>query len=438
MLAPKRPTTSAAPPTDERGSFPRRLGRFFGLTLRQANDDSILLTASALAFVTVLSLIPLLAALSYVGARVFSQYQQRSFEVFVKILPYAEKPITDKLAEFLAQARALHGFGVAAFFVTAMLVFSTIERTINRIWNVGRHRPIRVRLATYLLLMFWGPALLSATFSSLILLRQSPAFRQLVQRSVLLGVLPFVAALVGLVMLYWFVPYTPVRFRNALAGALVAAILLDLLRRGFGLYVEFFRNVSAVYGSFAFALLFMISIELTWAIILYGAEVAYTAQHFPILARGLHRHPPLQAAWVGLAAVAMISGRFVRGETGLSEDELAAQLQVSTLELDRVLHPLLTHDVLRRTKAGEPGYLLAADPQEIGLDKIFQAYDHRARRAVQPLPRDLRQRLEAMVANTATSRGRAIGAATMADLLESDETTLQLIPALVRASDEDK
>lgn len=428
------PEPSSSTPRSGQPSFPRRIASFFGISLRQANEDSILLTASALAFVTVLSLIPLLAALSYVGARVYSQYQQRSFEVFVKILPYAEKPITDKLAEFLAQARALHGFGVAAFFVTAMMVFSTIERTINKIWNVARRRPVRVRLATYLLLMFWGPALLAATFSSLILLRQSPAFRQLVQRSVVLGVLPFVAALVGLVMLYWFVPYTQVKFRNALAGALVAAILLELLRFGFGLYVDFFRNVSAVYGSFAFALLFMISIELTWAIILYGAEVAYTAQHFPVLSLGLYRHPPMQAAWVGLAAIAVISGRFVRGEKSLSEDELAARLKISPQELDRVLNPLLTHDLLRRTEAGEPGYLLAADPHEIALDRVFQAYDHRARRAVQPLPQDLRHRLESLVAGTALTRSHALGQTTMADLLETDEETLALIPAAVSGS----
>ena len=428
------PGPSSSEPRGGQPSFPRRIASFFGISLRQANEDSILLTASALAFVTVLSLIPLLAALSYVGARVYSQYQQRSFEVFVKILPYAEKPITDKLAEFLAQARALHGFGVAAFFVTAMMVFSTIERTINKIWNVARRRPVRVRLATYLLLMFWGPALLAATFSSLILLRQSPAFRQLVQRSVVLGVLPFVAALVGLVMLYWFVPYTQVKFRNALAGALVAAILLELLRFGFGLYVDFFRNVSAVYGSFAFALLFMISIELTWAIILYGAEVAYTAQHFPVLSLGLYRHPPMQAAWVGLAAIAVISGRFVRGEKSLSEDELAARLKISPQELDRVLNPLLTHDLLRRTEAGEPGYLLAADPHEIALDRVFQAYDHRARRAVQPLPQDLRHRLESLVAGTALTRSHALGQTTMADLLETDEETLALIPSAVSGS----
>ncbi len=72
-----------------------------------------------------------------------------------------------------------------------------------------------------------------------------------------------------------------------------------MLRQGFASYVEVFRNVSVVYGSFAFALLFMISIELTWTIILFGSEAAYTAQHFPCCARGLHRHPPVQASLGG-------------------------------------------------------------------------------------------------------------------------------------------
>ena len=429
MVARERPADAEIP-----AAFSRRLGSFFRLTLRQANEDSILLTSSALAFITVLSLIPLLAALSYVGARVFHQYQQRSFEVFVQILPYTDKPITDKLAEFLAQARALHGFGLVAFFGTALLVFSTIERTINQIWNVARHRPFRVRLVTYLLLMFWGPALLAATFSSLILLRQSPALRLLVQRSVLLGLLPFLTAVVGLTMLYWIVPYTPVRFRNALAGGLLAAILLEILRRGFGLYVDVARNVSIVYGSFAFALLFMISIESTWAIILYGAEVAYTAQHFQILARGLHRHPPMQAAWVGLAAIAVIAGRFVRGEPSLSEDELAASLQVSTFELNRILNPLLSHDLLRRTEAGEPGFLLAADPHEIRLEQIFQAYDHRARRAVQALESDLRRRFEGVVSGLATSRAGWLRETTVTDLLTDEDSTLNLLPQKVAAA----
>ena len=161
-------------------------------------EDGVLLTASALAFVTVLSLIPLLTALSFVGARVFSQYPQRSLEIFVQILPYSDKSLVDAIAEFLDQAETIHGVGVIAFFVTTLYLFATVEETFNKIWNVSRRRPIRARLISFILLIFWGPLLIGATFSSLIMLRQSPAFRRLFQESFLLNVLPFVATVVGL------------------------------------------------------------------------------------------------------------------------------------------------------------------------------------------------------------------------------------------------
>ena len=189
--------------TPPRLPFLRKLGRFFALTLRQSHEDSIYLTASALAFVTILSLVPLLAALSFVGTRVFSQYPEKSLEVFVQVLPYSEKTLTDKLREFLDQAETMHGVGLAALFGTTLLAFATIEETFNKIWNVSRRRPFRYRLLTFFLLMFWGPLLIGVTFSSLLLLRQTPAMRELVQGSVLLHLTPFLATVVGLTLLYW-------------------------------------------------------------------------------------------------------------------------------------------------------------------------------------------------------------------------------------------
>src|ERR1700710_521130 len=209
-------------------SFPGKLARYFHLAFRVTYEDGVLLTASALAFVSVPSLIPLLTALSFVGARVFSQYPQRSLEIIVQILPYSDKSLVDAIAEFLDQAETIHGVGVIAFFATTLYLFATVEETFNRIWNVSRRRPIRARLISFVLLIFWGPLLIGATFSSLIVLRQSPAFRRLFQESLLLNVLPFVATVVGLTMLYWRVPYTNVRLRNALAGGLLTGILLEI------------------------------------------------------------------------------------------------------------------------------------------------------------------------------------------------------------------
>jgi len=401
--------------TADRPSFGLQLARYFALTLRQVNEDSVLLTASALAFVTVLSLVPLLTAFSFIGARVFHQYPQRTLEVFVQILPYSEESVVEKMGEFLDQAETLHGFGLAVFLTTALFGFSTVEEALNRIWNVSRRRPFRVRLLSFVLLLFWGPVLIGVTFSSLIALRQSPALRRLFAESFLLNLLPLAATIVGLTTLYWLVPYTRVRFRNALAGGLLAAILLEMLRVGFGSYVRFFHGVNVVYGSFAFALLFMISIELTWMIILLGSEAAYAAQHFRVLSHGLHRHPPVQAAWVGLAAVALIARRFARGEPILSLNGLADRLSLPSREMELILRPLLTHGALR--SFGDQGYFLAADPHRLQVEQVFQAYDHRAGRSAELAGGDLQACLEELIGDLARVRAERLGDLTVADLI---------------------
>lgn len=400
-----------------RASLLRKLARFFIITFRQAHEDGVWLTASALAFVTILSLIPLLTAFSFVGARVFSQYPQRSLEVFVQVLPYSDKTVIDKINEFLDQAETIHGVGVLAFFATTLFLFATVEETFNKIWNVSRRRPFRVRLLSFVLLLFWGPLLVGATFTSLILLRQSPALRLLFEQSFLLSIAPFAATVVGLTTLYWLVPYTVVQMRNALAGGLLAGILLEIIRQGFGSYIQVFRNVNVVYGSFAFAMLFMISIELTWMIILLGSEVAYTAQHYGVLSRGLHRNPPVQASWVALAALALIARRFSRGEPILTREALADRMSLPTPELERILHPLLTHHLLRSI---DDGYLLACDPHSLPIERVFQAYDHRARRGVELVGGELTTRLEDLIGDVSDCRADRLARLTLAGLIAQE------------------
>jgi membrane protein len=451
----------ATPPpqrTGRRSSFAGLLGRYFVLTLRQGYEDSILLTASALAFVTIFSLVPLLAALAFVGARVFSQYPEKSLEVFIQVLPYTEKTVTDKLREFLDQAEAMHGFGLAALFVTTLLAFGTIEETFNKIWHVTRRRPFRYRLLTFSLLLFWAPLLIGVTFSSLILLRQSSAMRELVRGSFLLHVTPFLATVAGLTLLYWLVPSTRVRLRNALAGGLFGAILLEILRQSFGYYIEFFRGVSTVYGSSAFVLLFMISIELTWIIVLLGSEAAYTAQHFALLSRGRHTHPPVAASWVGLAALAYLAapaasgGRWRAGDGGEggaparaasrgerrrqraeppSSEDLASHLSLPARDLERTLHPLLARGLLHET--AERGYILGRDPALLRLSEVFDAYEHRARRSVEHLGDDLRDRIEPWIAALADARSERLGALSLADLVATEPAIALADPGKRRA-----
>lgn len=394
-----------------------RLGRFFLLTFRRAHRDGLLITSSALAYVTILSMIPLLAAFAFVGARVFTAYQERSLEFFVQVLPYHEARVTDQLEQFLTQARDLEGWGILAFFATSLFAFGTVEETINRIWKVSRRRPFRVRFLSFTLLVFWGPVLIGATYSVFLLLRQRFG-QQLFESSVTVNLIPFLGALIGLTMLYWLVPYTSVSFRCALTGGLAAAIVLELLRLSFGLYVGLLTNPTAVYGRFAFMLFFAISIQLTWAIVLYGSELAYCAQHYSALARGLGPEGHFQGRWVGLATVLALAERFDRGSPVTREDALADRLLVPADQLDPILEPLIEAGVVAQTEGREREYLLARPPHKLTVGQVLAAYDSRSHRVFEPLGSKLQGALDRLAERIARIREQGLEQLTLADLVE--------------------
>ncbi len=395
-----------------------RLGRFSLLTLRRTHRDGVVLTSAALAYVTILSFIPLLAAFSFIGARVFTAYQERSLEFFVQVLPYQEATVTEQLQKFLQQAQHLQGWGILFFFATALFAFGTVEETINRIWNVSHRRPYRVRLLSFTLLVFWGPVLIGATFSTLLILRQRFG-RELLESSVALNLLPFLGTLLGLTMLYWLVPYTRVSLRCAAIGSLAAAILLELLRRSFGLYVGLLTNPSAVYGRFAFALFFAISIEVTWTIVLYGSEMSYCAQHFGAMARGAGPERRLQGRWIGLAATLVLASRLTAGSPMTGQEELADSLQVPPDQLEPILQPLLEAGILRATEGRERDYLLAQPPHRVSVEQVLAAYDAGSGRIFEPLGDGLQGRLKHLAAQVEHQRTQGLEGLTLAGLVEA-------------------
>jgi len=408
---------AGAPRLDRWRQSAGRLRRFFILTFQRSHRDGVLITSSALAYVTILSLIPLLAAFTFVGTRIFSKFQQETLDVFVQVLPYHEASVTEQLEEFLSQAQKLQGWGLLAFFATSVFAFGTVEETINRIWNVARRRPWRVRLLSFTLLIFWGPVLIGATFSSLFLLRQTLGER-LLESSVALNVAPFLATLLGLTMLYWLVPYTTVSFRCALTGGLAAAILFEVLRQGFGIYVGLLTRPSQVYGRFAFLLFFAISIQVAWTAVLYGTELAYCAQHYRALARGIGGPPRLQGRWLGLAAAVLLAERFDRAEPITDLDPLSDRLMVPPDELAAILEPLVEAEVLRHTVGRERGYLLARPPHKIELEQVLTAYDAGGRRAFDPVPAELRPLLDGVADQIAELRAEGLADVTLAGLLD--------------------
>lgn len=354
--------------------LPRKIYRFAVFSVAKARADDLSQQASALAFVTIVSLVPLLTALSFLGARWLPDNQQRTVELLSQILPYSEAILLETLQGFVDQAGAIHGLGFAVFVLTSLAVFTHVEGTINRIWNVSRKRPFRSRLLSFTLVLFWGPLVIGTTYSVLFYLRQRSGIDSMAS-SLPVHVVPFLVTVLGLTMLYWLVPNTSVHFPSACGGGLSAALLLEVLRQGFGIYVDQARNISLIYGGFGLLLLFMVSIQLAWWIVLLGSEVAYSLQNPAFHAHRRRSAAPMEGSWIALAALVVVTERFRTGQPVTPRELLADRLRLVAGDLERILEPLVSAGLLGESSGEPDGYLLACDPHELEVARVFELYE---------------------------------------------------------------
>ncbi len=242
--------------------------------------DRLTRHAAALSFSSLLALAPMMAiALAMVS--MFASFEQMGtqLEAFIYqfLVPAAGDDLKVYLEQFAGQAGQLTVIGLAFFLITALLLLFNIEESFNDIWRVHRGRTIVSRLTIYWALITLGPLLMGAslTLSTYLLSAQvlpdGNVFAGL--RKVGLSSLPFVLEAVAFLLLYLIMPHAQVRVRHAFVGALVAAVLFSLAKKGFTVYIANFANYELVYGALSTLPIFLIWIYLSWVVALIGAEV---------------------------------------------------------------------------------------------------------------------------------------------------------------------
>lgn len=400
------------------------------LAVRKAHHDELGQQSAALAFITLVSLVPLLSALSFVGARAFAEQdlQQSMLELISRLLPFSEEKILETLTSYLDNANTIAGFGFVIFIVTAITAFSSIEQTINHIWNVPRQRSFRERLLSISLLLFWGPMLIGTTYSGLFFLRQFDLFERF--SSTLPGrILPFMVTFLGLTMLYWLVPYTKVHFRSALGGGFLATLLLEGLRQGFGLYQSHATSVGVIYSGLALVFFFVISIQFSWWLVLLGSEITFCIQNHAVLLRE-RRHPATpEGSWLGLVALTVLADRLRDGVPITPHEMLADRLQLPAPDLLGALEPLVAGGLIRETGGDDEGFLLSCDPYQLRLVEIFELYERNHWEILVPLPPEIVTQLEKLRVGLTDARDQHAGSSVLADLLQADLLQADLLQA---------
>ena len=248
---------------------------------RRFREDRLGLVASSLTFTTLLALVPIITImLTAVSAfPVFEEWSIafKRFLLTTLVPDSAGKVISIYMLQFSSNANKLTAIGLVILAVTAISLMMTIEAAFNDIWHVQRHRPFVVRLTTYWAVLTAGPVVVGAGLSITAALTGMAvgATRGLPVVAAAIGELvPLVLSVLSFAALYLTVPNRQVQRVHALTGGVVAGVGFEAMRLGLATYVKLFPTFKLVYGAFASLPLFLVSLQLTWLVVLLGAVVA--------------------------------------------------------------------------------------------------------------------------------------------------------------------
>lgn len=319
----------------KRQGFIIRQLRVFSLAIRGFRDDNCLTSATALTFYTLFSIVPVLA-LVFAIAKGFGFYEKMQViilkdyseyeEVLTNAFIYANKMLSN------AQGGVIAGFGIALLLWSVLKLLMSIENIFNQVWEIKRGRSWIRKLTDYLTIMLIGPILFMISGGLTLALTSKMGnfgdftfigtfFLKLFAYSLVAGVFSFI---------YMALPNTKVNFKSAFAAGIVATVLFELLGWGYIKFQIGASRLSAIYGGFAALPLFLIFIQYTWYIVLFGVQFAYASQnveHFE-LADDIKNLSNRYKKTISLMIANLVAKHFYAGEPSLGAVEIATKLDL--------------------------------------------------------------------------------------------------------------
>ncbi|MCL6270678.1 YihY family inner membrane protein [Sansalvadorimonas sp. 2012CJ34-2] len=328
--------------------------RVVGMTLGRFVGDGCLNHAAALTYTTLFAIVPLLTV-TYSMLASFPSFQGMSGQlqdfVFSNFVPSAGETVSKWLTSFSNQARNLTLVGMGFLLVTALLMLRTIDHAINSIFHTGSERRAVTSFLLYWAILTLGPMLLGLGFAASSYLATikliDDATTILGVKGVLLRVMPIFMSALAFTLLYLTVPNRRVRVRNALVGGVVVALLFEMSKWGFTLFLTFSPTYEFIYGAFAAVPVFLLWIYLSWLLVLLGAELVHS------LGEPLgHSEGEFSPVLSMLAILAVFQKRFNSGESTALEQVQEEGWPVGQRYWEQVTSWLLAEGVLGRNSSG--------------------------------------------------------------------------------------
>ena len=368
----------------------KRYARCFVFAAKGFKEDNCNLRASALTLYTLLSIVPLLAMAFGIskGFGVEKILEQRLFDAFP-----GQEEVINRVIDFSfnllqrTKGGIIAGLGVVFLLWSVIKMISHIEESFNTIWWVKESRPAVRKFADYIALVFIAPFFLIFSGSATIFV--ATRLTDFLENSGIplhsfitfsLKYLPFTSIWLLFIFFYIFIPNTRVNFKTAAAGGIIAGTLYQI---GQIFYLKLQVGVShynAIYGSFAALPLFIIWLQVSWIILLIGAEISFAFENVNNIDEQDMTYDGISIRsrkLISLRIVHLCASRFRKGEPPITCSELSDELKVPFKITKLFLFNLTEAGILSKVsmKEGNEGYQPARPIETLSVMEVLVALE---------------------------------------------------------------
>lgn len=325
--------------------------------------------AAALTYSTLLALVPILAVVFGVARGFgYNKYIEVWFRDTLSSQPHAADAIISFVNSYLVHTKSgvFLGVGLVLMLYTVLMLTMNIEKTFNAIWQVKHRRSLYRAITDHLAMLLIVPVVIVVA-SGL-----SIAGARL---------LPYVLMVVVFMGMYMCVPNTKVKLRAVIVPGILAGVGMQALQLFYIHAQVLLSSYNAIYGSFAALPLFMLWVQLSWTICLFGVELCYTNQNMDELSFRLQVADisPRYRLLLATILLSRICQQFADGKRPYTALDLRRLTNIPIRITQDVLYMLVRAGLLNENSADdkdqEPTYQPAMTLQKLTLGTMIERLD---------------------------------------------------------------
>jgi len=366
--------------------------RMIILAFRGYDEDRCFLRASSLTFYTLLSIVPV-AAMFFGVAKGFGFEKRLEKELYDKFA--GQEEVLSQVINFsnslLEQTKGglIAGIGLLVLFWSVLKVLGHIEMALNDIWGIKESRSWGRKFSDYLSIMLISPLLVLISGSATVFIKTEVT--QITQKVELLGVIspliffllkfaPYVLIWALFTILYIIMPNTKVNFKAGLLGGVVAGTLYQIAQWGYISFQIGAAKYNAIYGSFAALPLLLMWLQISWWIVLFGAELSFANQNvdtYEYEPDCLKVSPGFKKL-LALQIARLLIKKFENGDRPLTDSQISAKLEMPIRLVHNLLFDLVESGLVSeiKTQADKKfAYQPARDINKMTIQSVLEALD---------------------------------------------------------------